>query len=479
MEKIEPNQQMSERPCMKYNWKKHIHNNEQNEQEQEKEKPNEANGGHYMKYNWKKHIGKNEQNEQEQEKENEANDDIKNSKEHFEIGNPKRYRKERRFQKSSENKDSVFNSLSSQSNQNSLGKDSPLNSKNDLGESKEFNRRNKKNNENNYKNDDYYMNNILNFNNNRHQHHIDKKTIQQNKNEQNNDQSNMNNDNLVIDSNVNVNENSLVKEMSVKVQEFMKTFDDFQIKFKVIKNIIRPYKRSKINESGINNSNNSSFNNEMKAYFDKLKQSIRKQKDYIRTLKRNSNQNSSNEQIGKEIEIINELITSNNQSQEKLEELLNQSNQLSMSSIKINDEPNQLNKNEPFSMNSNRKKKHEFGSEYYKRKYKPSDNGFSSNSQNESFKEIKANPQNEYITQGGDDVKDFNDLREILKDNISKLPEECEECSICLIDFITNSKATFLPCCHLFHTGCIKDWLKKDATCPICKYKLIGDTKMG
>ena len=66
----------------------------------------------------------------------------------------------------------------------------------------------------------------------------------------------------------------------------------------------------------------------------------------------------------------------------------------------------------------------------------------------------------------------LNGLPEILIDT-SKLYEEKKKCNICLDEYKTGDKATILPCIHLFHTNCIKNWLKKQNSCPICKFKLI------
>ena len=42
-------------------------------------------------------------------------------------------------------------------------------------------------------------------------------------------------------------------------------------------------------------------------------------------------------------------------------------------------------------------------------------------------------------------------------------------------DALPGDKAIILPCIHLFHTECIKNWLKTQNTCPICKFKLTGE----
>ncbi|XP_078737135.1 uncharacterized protein LOC144950863 [Lampetra fluviatilis] len=45
-------------------------------------------------------------------------------------------------------------------------------------------------------------------------------------------------------------------------------------------------------------------------------------------------------------------------------------------------------------------------------------------------------------------------------------------CTICCSEFVRTDQATTLPCRHLFHTSCIEQWLKKSATCPVCRYHL-------
>ena len=43
-----------------------------------------------------------------------------------------------------------------------------------------------------------------------------------------------------------------------------------------------------------------------------------------------------------------------------------------------------------------------------------------------------------------------------------------KECVMCLEDFIEGESVKLLPCFHPFHIECIKGWLLKQATCPIC-----------
>ena len=56
-------------------------------------------------------------------------------------------------------------------------------------------------------------------------------------------------------------------------------------------------------------------------------------------------------------------------------------------------------------------------------------------------------------------------------DNISSLDPEKKNCTICLCDYINGDKVIILPCIHMFHAECIKEWLKKNS-CPLCKIKI-------
>jgi len=70
----------------------------------------------------------------------------------------------------------------------------------------------------------------------------------------------------------------------------------------------------------------------------------------------------------------------------------------------------------------------------------------------------------------------LNQLDEItyeeVKEHIPEIDAE-EQCSICLdklIDKPEDHKYTILPCNHIFHSNCIKEYLKDyDYHCPICK----------
>ena len=45
---------------------------------------------------------------------------------------------------------------------------------------------------------------------------------------------------------------------------------------------------------------------------------------------------------------------------------------------------------------------------------------------------------------------------------------ESEKCAICLEEFNIGNKVCYLPCFHIYHSFCIKNWLKIRGKCPLC-----------
>ena len=67
------------------------------------------------------------------------------------------------------------------------------------------------------------------------------------------------------------------------------------------------------------------------------------------------------------------------------------------------------------------------------------------------------------------------------KNQIDKLPDvkydknkysENYQCIICMEEFENNENVKLLPCEHIFHKNCIKQWLLKQKTCPFCKAEI-------
>ena len=56
---------------------------------------------------------------------------------------------------------------------------------------------------------------------------------------------------------------------------------------------------------------------------------------------------------------------------------------------------------------------------------------------------------------------------------ITTLQNNIEEpCTICLTEFKAGDEVYFLPCIHHFHIACLREWVKKINSCPICKFEL-------
>lgn len=53
---------------------------------------------------------------------------------------------------------------------------------------------------------------------------------------------------------------------------------------------------------------------------------------------------------------------------------------------------------------------------------------------------------------------------------------ECllSECPICLEEFTSTEEIAHLPCHHIFHTACVKEWLGIHPTCPVCRDNLLS-----
>ena len=94
---------------------------------------------------------------------------------------------------------------------------------------------------------------------------------------------------------------------------------------------------------------------------------------------------------------------------------------------------------------------------------------------------IDMNPANINIAEliGGKDKEDREYLIKNLigseLNNVDRLEEENKECAICLEIFEKGNKIISLPCVHIYHDNCIKEWLLKKNFCPICKYEFTKD----
>lgn len=106
-------------------------------------------------------------------------------------------------------------------------------------------------------------------------------------------------------------------------------------------------------------------------------------------------------------------------------------------------------------------------------------------------------PDSQYQNDGGVDLEDYESLwdlaerlgevrhRGISEDQINQIPtlkfktqngeaaavadSAMQQCQICLVDFENGDCLRHIPCKHDFHKDCIDTWLKRNATCPICR----------
>ena len=65
-------------------------------------------------------------------------------------------------------------------------------------------------------------------------------------------------------------------------------------------------------------------------------------------------------------------------------------------------------------------------------------------------------------------IENKSDLEEIEIDK-KFIDDEEKQCSICLENYSIGNKIIYLPCCHYFHSSCIRNWLKIKYKCPYCK----------
>ena len=96
------------------------------------------------------------------------------------------------------------------------------------------------------------------------------------------------------------------------------------------------------------------------------------------------------------------------------------------------------------------------------------DDSFGENAQSDeiiSFNNISINNRNNHA-----DTKIIENLITNEIKDINKFPTK--DCRICLQDFKNGDYYIILPCIHFFHDNCVKTWIEKNNTCPICKYLL-------
>ena len=97
-------------------------------------------------------------------------------------------------------------------------------------------------------------------------------------------------------------------------------------------------------------------------------------------------------------------------------------------------------------------------------------NGTLSNLINEGIIESDNDDYSEYNNPLDEEIIDSFPIVKL--SGLEKLPDDLNRCVICLDDFQENDEILSLPCVHIYHAECIKEWLRKRNTCPICKLEI-------
>lgn len=58
------------------------------------------------------------------------------------------------------------------------------------------------------------------------------------------------------------------------------------------------------------------------------------------------------------------------------------------------------------------------------------------------------------------------------RESLARMPEDGRQCCICLEQYRSRDVVTRLPCLHVYHGACIKNWLQTSGTCPQCKRRV-------
>ncbi|GFP87381.1 E3 ubiquitin-protein ligase ring1-like [Phtheirospermum japonicum] len=45
-------------------------------------------------------------------------------------------------------------------------------------------------------------------------------------------------------------------------------------------------------------------------------------------------------------------------------------------------------------------------------------------------------------------------------------------CSVCLEEVLRGCEGLVMPCLHVFHEDCIKEWLRTSYYCPVCRFEM-------
>jgi hypothetical protein len=86
------------------------------------------------------------------------------------------------------------------------------------------------------------------------------------------------------------------------------------------------------------------------------------------------------------------------------------------------------------------------------------------------------------------DQQPMEDVKVVMnEEDFEKMPckiiqtkDDKKECNICIEVYKNGDKVIELPCNHLFHKECIKQWLcKEKINCPVCRYDIRDSQSKG
>ena len=56
--------------------------------------------------------------------------------------------------------------------------------------------------------------------------------------------------------------------------------------------------------------------------------------------------------------------------------------------------------------------------------------------------------------------------------DVVTITEAGQTCPVCQEEMVLRSKCTKLPCSHVFHDECVREWLQRHCSCPMCRFAL-------
>jgi hypothetical protein len=82
--------------------------------------------------------------------------------------------------------------------------------------------------------------------------------------------------------------------------------------------------------------------------------------------------------------------------------------------------------------------------------------------------------EDDYVIENIEEVVENNIDNDIILNNIILNNKNTITCPICIEEMKVGDKISKIKICsHIFHKDCIKPWIEKNFTCPLCRVKCI------